>query len=255
VKKQQVPTQNNYYQQLYEKYIFDKNIFQQIAKDLVKIKKANTFIHEIGIDGGSIVDLIYKLPVHDYDIRYSTLTKNGEKFSRECLCEKVKKSLDNLDLKVLNVNNIDLGNINETGVLNSLNFRYSKALVGNNCYTNTILLTDNKEFICCKKTFDALMNRMYVPNFFGYFDYSYGVNGKKDHHELLLEMIVRGTHYIVKRKLKCHEDFKNILEVYPSLKNEMINPERIVKIKFDTLVDFETHVKQVLKNTKITTLV
>lgn len=110
-----------------------------------------------------------------------------------------------------------------------------------------LLLTDEFEFICSKKTFNALMEREYVPNFYGYLHYSYAFPDRKDYYPLLLEMLVRGISYIVKRNLKCHDDFKAIIEIYPNLKENVNDFEKVINLKFKDTHEFESYINSFIQ--------
>lgn len=230
----------NYYKELLKRYKFDELKFENLSKDLSLIKKRNPFITEIGVDGGAIVDLILGYPIHDFDIRYSIYDDKIMTHSNKCLCDSIGGTIQGSEFKLLTQQNSDLGNINENGLPLSLSYKYKKGLVGNNCFTNIILFSEVGKFICPQKSFDALMNREYVPNFYGYFQYSYFGTKRKDYYDLLLEMLVRGVSYIVKRDLKCHTDFATIVELYPEIKKNVKDPEKLVKMKFSDLDTFES---------------
>ena len=232
---------------LSDRYGFDILAFDVLASDLSLLKDLNPFISEVGIDGGSIVDMILGYPVNDYDVRYSVYNESIKEYSRECLCENVKGTLDNPNFKLLNRKNADVGNINEGGLNLSLLYKYQNGLCVNSCFTNMVLFTSENKLIGSEKSFKALMDREYVPNFYGYFQYSYTVFPRKNFHELLLEMLVRGVAYISKRNLKCHQDFKIIIDQYPKIKSEVKNYEKIIRLKFQNVEDFESFLQRFAK--------
>lgn len=110
------------------------------------------------------------------------------------------------------------------------------------------LFTDKSEFICSEETFKALMNREYVPNFYGYFHHSYCGSQRRGFYELLLEMLVRGVSYIVRRDLKCHFDFYKIIELYPELKENVKDYQEMIKMKFSDVPSFEEHLRLILED-------
>ena len=224
---------------LEDKYQYDKTNFSLLQEDLKKVRELNPFVSEIGIDGGSIVDMIYGYPVSDYDIRYSIFDKDTSRYSTKCKCNEIATTIEQNQFNFLTGENVDLDNISESLLNLSLKHKYEKGLVGNNCFTNTILFTDEGEFICPEEAYEALINREYVPNYYGYLHYSYDASTQKDYYKLVLEMLVRGVAYINKRKLSCHKSFYKILELYEPLKKCVPDYESIVKMKFSSVEEFE----------------
>jgi hypothetical protein len=228
---------------LKSKIKIDEQVLSNLFHDLELIHSLDSRIVELGVDGGAMIDIIYGLVPKDFDLRYSA--KANDQYIVDCICDEIMEKIKGVtNFKILSYDKIDLNNINEHRSLEnceSLESTIDSIYSPNSCFNNIPTFTSKGEFLCSEVSFDAIVNKIYMPNFLGYMSYYFKGFTHDQYYEVILEMVVRGVSYIVKRNLTPNDDFMRLLKQYHKL-TKAIDDERLEKIinmKFESRGEFE----------------
>lgn len=239
------------YTQLKQSFEIDEVHLSKVFRDLAKIKESCPIIDEIGFDGGAVVDLIMGFEPKDYDLRYTA--KMDGKYVVDCVCEQVIECIKKIDsFEIFTIGLIDLGNINEgfeTEVAESLEERVDSIFAPNACFNNIGIFTSEGKFLCSDTTFNALLKKVYSPNFLGYMSYYHRNFNHEQYYEVMLEMIVRGASYISKRNLSPDDDFIRLVKQLHKLL-AVVHESKVLDIIQMKFRDKDEFVETVSKITK-----
>ncbi len=77
-----------------------KQLLSDLAHDLTLIKKSASFLDDIVVRGGFLLDVLLNSEPFDVDLLYTTKEQIGKLFSK-CRCEELRNAVKDLDFKVM----------------------------------------------------------------------------------------------------------------------------------------------------------